>query len=118
MPATPSTSTWTTDDTKMWVHEMHLKLEAVDYWLNETVQWCETNEVYSDKLVFILSFLTILWVGYQLGEPISKQHAFELMGIPDWEKVSDVIMALPVPYGELDHAQLMQLAFNSNLDLP
>lgn len=108
---------WTIEDTKLWIHEVSLKLEAIDYWLNETVSWCEKHDIESEQTVFTLSMLTILWVGYKLGEPISRQQALEILEVPDWEQVDDKLLTLPPKYGELELPILLRYAIDDKLNL-
>ncbi len=108
---------WTSEHTKMWIHEVYLKLEMYDSYLNDMVAWCEDNAIESEPTVMVLSFLTILWVSYQLGEPISRQQIAELMGIKEWESFKDEICTLPPRYGELDHQALMQIAAKADIDI-
>jgi hypothetical protein len=107
---------WTVEDTRLWIHEVSLKLEAYDHYLHEMTVWCEENDITSEHTIMVLSFLTILWVGYQNGEPVSKQQAFELVGAENWEKIEDRLYALPAKYGELSHTALLELAASQNYD--
>jgi hypothetical protein len=101
---------WTRIDTKLWLHEVSLKLEAYESYLNDAQRWIEDNEITNERQIVILKFLTMLWVGYQFGEPVSKQQAFELLQTPQWEEVEDIVYSLPPKYGDLDHRQLLELA--------
>lgn len=107
---------WTREDTRLWIHEVQLKLEAIEHCLDETTAWCEVMGVEGDdKLVFVLSFLTLLWVGYQFGEPSSKQQIFEILKIPEWEKVDDQLFVLPAKYGDLSQVDMLHLAMTTQL---
>lgn len=111
-----TSNTWTRDDTRLWIREVYLKLEAIDQCLYETVAWCEDMQIDDDKrMVFVLSFLTLLWVGYQFGEPSSKQQIFEILNIPDWGKIEDQVLVLPAKYGELSQVNMLHLAMCTQL---
>lgn len=105
-PVTNSTN-WTPDDTRIWIHTVYLKLEAYHSYLQDLVEWCEANEITSEKTIMVLSMMTILWTGYQLGEPVSRQQMFEIMGVDGWECVEDNLLTLPPKYGELELSDLL-----------
>ena len=117
MSAPSNNISWNIEDTRLWIHEISLQLEAFDFWLNEMVEWSEKNDIENEQTLFILSMLTILWVGYQLATPISRQLALELLEVPNWEKTEDKQLYLPPKYGELELEVLLELASKTDLDI-
>ncbi len=110
---------WTIDDTRLWIHEVCLKLEAYNYWLSEMTEWCSVRDIEDDKTVFVMSMLTILWVSYKLGEPISRYQIFEILEHPaleEMEKIEDRVLYLPPKYGEIALPELLELALHKHID--
>lgn len=83
------TMPWTRDHTKDWVSQLENRLEDIDYYLAETIKWCEDNEIYDDETVFGCTLITLVWVSHMRQEPISKREAMEILGIEKWDSVSD-----------------------------
>lgn len=102
---------WTREDTKIWLHDQHLKLEDVDYYLKQTVEWLEERDHTDQEVVFACSFMTIIWVNHLRGDLTSKREIFELLEIDNWQSVEDQYYQLPASYVEmqLDHEELLEL---------
>jgi len=80
---------WSMFDTKIWLAHVENRIEDMDYYLNQTINYCEANNIINNETVFTLSFLTILWVSYMREEPISRREIFEILCIKDWEDLPD-----------------------------
>jgi hypothetical protein len=103
---------WTRDKTQQWIGQLENRLEDIDYYLNRTVEWCETNEVYDDQIVFACAVMTVVWVSYQRGEPISRIEALELVGISDAEDAEDAEYSLNESFWDYDHEELLAAVVN------
>ncbi len=115
--ATPKHATlWTMMDTKLWIHEISLKLNAWQEAIEDARLWCEDNKIESEPYKIATGMLAILWVGYQLNEPVSKWQALELLQQPNWDKLTDQLMHLPPEYGELQLHDLLAKAVNIRLN--
>lgn len=112
-------SAWTHEDTKLWIHEQYLKLEDIHYYLNATVQWLEAQGHTDRKLVFICSFMTIIWVNHLRGYPTSKQEIFELLEMPVLDQIKDQLYVLPAVYVQMDieHEELLALVVKNKIDI-
>jgi hypothetical protein len=80
---------WTRDDTKFWVSQLENRIEDIEYYLGETITWCENNDIYSDTTIFACMLMTVLWVSSQRGESLSKREAMEILGVVGWEDIED-----------------------------
>ena len=100
---------WTRDNTKHWVLQLEHRIEDIEYYLKRTLEWCEDNEVYDERLIFCCSIMTAAWVSYMRQEPLSKQEIFEILGIKDWENVEDGIFEFNSDYEHLDHEELLTM---------
>ena len=76
---------WSRDDTKTWIAHVENRIEDMDYYLNQTIKFCEENNIINNQTVFTLSFLTVLWVSYMREEPISRREIFEILCVKDWD---------------------------------
>jgi hypothetical protein len=99
---------WTRDKTQEWIGQLENRLEDIDYYLARTVEWCETNDVYDDQIVFACAVMTVIWVSHMRGEPLSKREALEIVGIADAAEVEDEEYALGEPFKDYDHEELLE----------
>ncbi len=99
---------WTRDDTKEWIAQLEHRLEDIDYYLEQTAHWCDEYGIEDDRVVFMCSFLTCVWVSHMRGEPITFTELMELLGVEEWECDEDKIYELDEKYAELDHHELLE----------
>lgn len=99
---------WTRDKTQEWIVQLKNRLEDIDYYLTRTVEWCEENNIYDDQMVFACSSMTVIWVSYMRGEPISKREVLEILSIKDWDKTEDIEYSLRDEFADLDHEELLE----------
>ncbi len=104
---------WTRDDTHQWVVQLENRLEDIGYYLRRTLEWCEENYVYDDKIVFSCTVMTAVWVSHMRNEPISKMELFEILGVSDWDKTEDAIFEFNSEYEHLDHEELLKIIVDS-----
>lgn len=100
---------WSMWDTKLWVNQLENRIEDIDYYLNQTVQYCEANNIINNETVFTLSFLTVLWVSYMREEPISRREIFEILCIKDWEDLPDAPVELGAKLADFDLKELLDV---------
>lgn len=103
---------WTRNQTKEWIAQLENRIEDIDYYLNETVRWCETYGVWDDQKVFTLSFMAILWVAHMRNEEITKRELLEILGIKDWESAEDLIYELNGPIKNADFEEMLEIVLN------
>jgi uncharacterized protein (UPF0305 family) len=102
------TKPWTRDCTQEWIVQLENRIEDIDYYLNQTVEWCETNDVYDDQIVFACAVMTVVWVSHMRGEPLSKREALEIVGISDADSVEDQEYCLSDSFQDYDHEELLE----------
>jgi len=101
------TAYWSREDTQHWINQLEHRIEDIDYYLNETVKWCEINDIYLDQQVFACMMMTVVWVSNMRNEPISKREAYEILGIEDWYKAPDEPFELGEKYQGWDLEPLL-----------
>jgi hypothetical protein len=99
---------WTRDDTKFWVSQLENRIEDIEYYLGETIIWCENNDIYSDTTIFACMLMTVLWVSSQRGESLSKREAMEILGVVGWEEIEDEEFILGSDHMCLDLDDLLE----------
>jgi hypothetical protein len=99
---------WSRSDTKHWVAQLENRIEDIEYYLGETIDWCERNDIYREDAVFACMLMTVLWVSTQRGEPLSKREAMELLGVSDWEQVEDEEFVLGAEYANSELGDLLE----------
>ena len=100
---------WTRDQTKDWVSQLENRIEDIDYYLRNTIEWCEERGVYNDQAVFACSVMTVIWVSHMRQEPISKREVFEILGIKDWDQIADDIFELSPEFQNYDLNDLLEM---------
>ena len=101
---------WSRDDTKEWIIQLEHRIDDIDYYLNRTVDWCEEYGVENDRVIFMCSFLTCIWVSQMRGEPISFTELMEMLGVEEWECAEEKIYELDDRFADLDHYELLEKA--------
>ena len=104
---------WSRNQTKHWISQLEHRIEDIEYYLRQTIVWCEANEVYSDRVVFACSVMTAAWVSHMRGEPLSKREIFEMLGIEGWENAEDGIYEFNPEYAYYEHEELLEMVANS-----
>lgn len=102
------TKPWTREDTQYWINQLEHRIEDIDYYLHQTIQWCEDNGVFSDQAVFACTLMTVIWVSHQRGEPISKREAMELLGVQGWEMIEDEEFELNQKFADCELEDLLE----------
>lgn len=98
---------WTRDHTKTWIAQLELRAEDLDYYLNETIRWCEDNDVYDDRTVFACAMMTVLWVTWQRDEVITRWELMEILGIKDWDLIPDEVIELGPKFHHMDLSEIL-----------
>ena len=98
---------WSRDDTKTWIAHVENRIEDMDYYLNQTIKFCEENNIINNQTVFTLSFLTVLWVSYMREEPISRREIFEILCVKDWDSLPDAPVELGEKFEDIDFEELL-----------
>ena len=93
---------WSRDDTRDWIAQLELRVEDIDYYLNETVQWLENHDVERDEVCFACAMMTLVWVAYQRSEPITRWELMEILGVKDYHYMPDEELELGVKYRSMD----------------
>lgn len=99
---------WSREDTKHWVAQLENRIDDIEYYLCETMKWCDDSDIYREDAVFACMLMTVLWVSTQRGEPLSKREAMELLGVQDWEQVEDEEFVLGPQYENVELADLLE----------
>lgn len=100
---------WTREDTKLWIGQLEHRIKDIDYYLRKTIEWCEDHYVYDDRHVFMLSFLTVIWVSNMRNEPISYVELLEILGMPELITGEDKLYNLGPDALNVDHEQLLNI---------
>lgn len=103
---------WTREHTKNWIRTLETRIQDIDHYLKSTLNWCEDHYIYDNDTVFILSFLTVLWVSQMRNEPISYNELLEILGLENLKSSRDRICDLGDELSNLDHKELLRKAFN------
>ncbi len=103
------TRLWSREDTQHWISQLENRVEDIDYYLNQTVAWCEERGVYNDQAVFACSVMTVIWVSHMRQEPLSKREVFELIGVKDWYNAEDVIYELSPKFSDFELEEILEM---------
>jgi hypothetical protein len=100
---------WTREDTRYWIAQLENRIEDIEYYLKETIRWCEDNFIHDDRKVFMCSFLTCIWVCYMRNEPISYKELLEILGLEEMYTGEDSIYNLGPELQHVEHEELLRL---------
>jgi hypothetical protein len=103
------TKPWTREDTQHWISQLEHRIEDIDYYLHQTVEWCEENNVYHEQAVFTCAVMTVIWVSHMRGEDLSKREVLEIVGVKDWYNAEDAIYSLGTEFQGLELEELLEL---------
>jgi hypothetical protein len=99
---------WSRDDTKEWIIQLEHRIEDIDYYLDRTAEWCDEYGIDDNRVIFMCSFLTCIWVSQMRGEPITFTELMELLGVEEWDCDEDKIYELDEKFADLDHHELLE----------
>lgn len=102
---------WSREDTRDWISQLENRLEDIDYYLDQTVKWCESQFIHDDRQVFVCSFLTCIWVCHMRNESISYIELLEILGIDNINVThDDRIYEIGDEFKDIDYEELLRLA--------
>lgn len=105
---------WSRDDTRDWIAQLELRVEDINYYLNETVQWLENHDIERDEVCFACAMMALVWVAYQRSEPITRWELMEILGVKDYTSMPDEEIELGEIYRNLDLDQVLESVSGSD----
>ena len=104
---------WTRDDTKEWIIQLEHRIDDIDFYLDKTLEWCEEYGIEDDRVVFLCSFLTCIWVSHMRDESITFVELMEMLGVENWEADEEKVYDLDDKWADMDHYELLEKAVAS-----
>ena len=104
---------WDRKATRDWIAQLEHRIKDIQYYMERTIQWCEANDVYSDRTVFACIIMTSVWVSHMRNEPITKKELFEMLGVKGWEGIDDYIYQFNEDYESFEHEELLEMVASS-----
>jgi hypothetical protein len=74
---------WMRDDTRDWITALSGRLEDIEYYKAQTLDWCRKNDVISEVLITKCLIATCIWVSNMRLESISLGEIYDFLGIPE-----------------------------------
>lgn len=99
---------WTREDTKDWIAQLEHRIDDINYYLSETLKWCEHKEIEDDHVVFMCSFLTCVWVTGLRGEYITYNELMEILNVHQYVEEGEKIYEIDDKWLELEHNELLE----------
>ena len=106
-------NTWTRQDTRNWISQLERRMADIKYYLDQTLDWCEDNDICDDRYIFILSFMTCIWVCNMRSESIAYSEILDILGVKHSEIVEDKTYDLGSNFEGLDHEELLVAVLKS-----
>jgi hypothetical protein len=100
---------WTREQTREWIAHLENRLEDIDYYLQQTLDWCEERGVYNDQAVFACTVMTVIWVSHMRQEPLSKREVLELVGVSDYYNAEEIEYNLSEEYYGFELEDLLEI---------
>ena len=83
------THPWTRENTQVWIHQLENRVDDIQYYINETLYWCDERFVVEEQPLAACLMITILWVCNMRQESVSRREVMELLGISQWDEFED-----------------------------
>ena len=106
---------WSREDTRDWIAQLELRVEDIDYYLNETVSWLENHDVERDEVCFACAMMTLVWVAYQRSEPITRWELMEILGVKEYYSMPDEEIELGERYRNMDLENMLESILATDL---
>jgi hypothetical protein len=107
------TKVWSREHTQHWIAQLENRLEDIDYYLHQTVDWCEERGVYNDQAVFACAVMTVIWVSHMRNEPLSKREVLEIVGVADYYNAEDAKYELSERFHGMELEELLEMVAES-----
>ena len=101
---------WSREDTKAWVAQLEDRIEDISHYLDKTMEWCDENCIDDERVVFMCSFLTAIWVSQLRSEPITYTELMEMLGVETISGEEEKFYELDTKYEGLTHKELLSMA--------
>lgn len=105
---------WSREDTRDWIAQLELRVEDINYYLNETVCWLEDRNVERDEVCFACAMMALVWVAYQRSEPITRWELMEILGVKEFHAMLDEEVELGLKYRSMDLERVLEDVLHSN----
>jgi hypothetical protein len=80
----------------------------MDYYLVKADEWCDEYGIDNNKLIFMCSFLTCVWVSNMRGEHITFNELMEILGVEEWNDEEEKYYELDDCWGQLDFHEFLE----------
>lgn len=104
---------WTRDNTKEWIAQLENRIEDIEFYLRRTLEWCEENDICSEKTIFTCSIMAIVWVCHLRNELVSKHELFEILGVDQWHEAEDAVFEFNPKYEDMQLEELLESVVSS-----
>ena len=101
-------SYWSRNDTKEWIVQLEHRVQDMDYYLVKADEWCDEYGIDNNKLIFMCSFLTCVWVSNMRGEHITFNELMEILGVEEWNDDEEKYYELDECWGNLDFHEFLE----------
>lgn len=99
---------WSREDTRDWIAQLELRVEDINYYLNETVSWLTDRDEERNEVCFACALMTLVWVANQRSEPITRWEIMEILGVKDFYSMPDEEIELGQQYKNLDLEDMLE----------
>lgn len=104
---------WTRDNTKDFIHRIESRIEDINYYLKQTSEWCEKNDIIENNKVLMCCLISCIWVSSMREETISFQEIVEYIGLDQFIGSDlDKIYGICQEFRCLEHEEILQLLIN------
>ncbi len=103
---------WTRDDTKDWISQVENRIEDFQYYLDQTNDWCEKNQISDSQHLLIFYVMTCVWVSWMRDESITEKELFEILGISIEPLAEEKMYEFNPSAAVCDHEDLMKFVYD------
>lgn len=107
---------WTRDQTKDWIIQLENRIDDIVYYLNQTTEWCEKNNIIEVRRILVCCIITCLWVVSMRNETISYTELLDILGLDGLEDFEDKIYDLGTALEGKDLEEILQIVSNYKIE--
>lgn len=98
---------WSRENTKDWINQVELRLEDMNFYLSETVRYCEHRGITDNIQVLVLSIMTCIWVSTMRNESITMSEVADILGIEGLSQISEKTYSLGNILSVMDFEEML-----------
>ena len=107
---------WSREDTRKWIGSLETRISDIDHFLEQTLRWCEQNDVVETRRVAACCIFTCIWVSAMRGESITYTELMEILDLNVVGEFDDKIYNFGDDFKGVDLETMLTIVSQMELD--